>query len=89
MRKDVIMCSIVARTINMAIWALICITSIFSNRMPITAAIVLRTLCAAVAVLKMWGCGNGVVDLLKQLWRKPERRHVTVDLKRGTVTETK
>ena len=89
MRKEMIVSDIVARVIAMSIWTLVGVTVAFSSRMPLAVAVVLRTICTVWTIYAISDNAATAFGLLKQLWQKPKRRHVTVDLKRGTITETK
>ncbi len=73
---------------KIAAGALVIICLIFGGIMPAVLSAVLRTVAVMLALYYCVKSGEVMVQALIEVIQQPRRRHVIVDLKRGTIKET-
>lgn len=88
MRKEKLMRNIKFEGAVLTACMIIGFTSVFSDMMPIAIATIFKIVSAVIAIFVGGKAWDRMMDSWKQLNQLPQRKHILVDLRKGTIKET-
>lgn len=88
MRKEKLMRNVKFEAAVLAGCIIIGITSVFSDMMPIAMATIFKIVSAVISIVVGGKAWDKLMVSWKALNQMPQRRHVLVDLRKGTIKET-